>query len=115
MFLQLVTAAAPPPPSTRDCIDSLFLYTPLQTSALVETYASSEELETPSPASQNFWRNVEYLIYGDGIPSMIWNTTSRARRDEVANRQTVYNWMFGIDLSHAPELAKGHPYLKPTA
>jgi hypothetical protein len=82
---------------------------------LLETYAFSEELETPSPAAQNFWRNTEYLIYGDGIPSMIWNTTSRARRDEIANRQTVYNWMFGIDLSHGAELAKEHPYRKPTA
>ena len=82
---------------------------------LVETYAFSEQLETPSPAAQNFWRNTEYLVYGDGIPSMLWNTTSRARRDEIANRQTVYNWMFGIDLSHAAELVKEHPYRKPTA
>ncbi len=82
---------------------------------LLETYAFSEDLETPSPAAQNFWRNTEYLIYGDGMPSMIWNTTSRARRDEIANRQTVYNWMFGIDVSHAVELAKEHPYRKPTA
>jgi hypothetical protein len=82
---------------------------------LLETYAFSEELETPSPAGQSFWRNTEYLIYGDGIPSMIWPTASRARRDEVANRQTVYNWMFGIDLSHAGELAKDHPYPKPAA
>jgi hypothetical protein len=82
---------------------------------LVDAYAFSEQLETPSPAAQNFWRSTEYLIFGDGIPSMIWNTTSRARRDEIANRQTVYNWMFGIDLSHAAELAKEHPYRKPTA
>jgi hypothetical protein len=82
---------------------------------LLETYAFSEQLETPSPAGQNFWRNTEYLIYGDGIPSMIWNTASRLRRDEIGNRQTVYNWMFGIDLSHAAELAKEHPYLKPAA
>jgi hypothetical protein len=82
---------------------------------LLETYAFSEQLETPSPAAQNFWRNTEYLIYGDGIPSMIWNTTSRARRDEIANRQTVYHWMFGIDLAHAAELAREHPYRKPNA
>jgi hypothetical protein len=82
---------------------------------LLETYTFSEQLETPSPEAQNFWRNTEYLVYGDGIPSMIWNTTSRARRDEIANRQTVYNWMFGIDLSHAAELAKEHPYTKPAA
>ena len=82
---------------------------------LLETYAFSEQLETPSPAAQNFWRNTEYLIYGDGLPSMIWPTTSRARRDEIANRQTIYNWMFGIDLSHGAELAKEHPYRKPTA
>jgi hypothetical protein len=82
---------------------------------LLETYAFSEDLETPSPPAQNFWRNTEYLIYGDGMPSMIWNTTSRARRDEIANRQTVYNWMFGIDLSHGVELAKEHPYRKPNA
>ena len=82
---------------------------------LLETYAFSEDLETPSPPAQSFWRNTEYLIYGDGMPSMIWNTTSRARRDEIANRQTVYNWMFGIDLSHGVELAKEHSYRKPTA
>jgi hypothetical protein len=82
---------------------------------LLETYAYSEDLETPSPAAQNFWRATEYLIYGDGLPSAIWNTTSRARRDEVAYRQTLYNWMFGMDLSHAAELAKEHPYRKPAA
>jgi len=82
---------------------------------LLETYAFSEQLETPSPAAQNFWRNTEYLIYGDGIPSMIWNTTSRVRRDEIGNRQTVYSWMLGVDLSHAAELAKDHPYRKPAA
>ncbi|MEX3856420.1 hypothetical protein OKW33_003356 [Paraburkholderia atlantica] len=82
---------------------------------LLETYTFSEDLEIPSPASQIFWRNTEYLIYGDGIPSAIWNTTSRTRRDEIANRQTVYNWMFGIDLSHAADLAKEHPYRKPAA
>jgi hypothetical protein len=82
---------------------------------LLETYNHSEDLETPSPAAQNFWRTTEYLIYGDGLPSMIWNTTSRARRDEIANRQTVYNWMFGMDLSHAGELAKEHPYRRPAA
>jgi hypothetical protein len=84
-------------------------------SKVLETYAYSEQLETPSPASQLYWRNTEYLIYGDGMPSMIWNTASRLRRDEIANRQTVYNWMFGIDLSHAPELAAKHPYMKPAA
>jgi hypothetical protein len=82
---------------------------------LLETYAFSEDLETPSPAGQLFWRNTEYLIYGDGIPSLLPTTASRARRDEIANRQTVYNWMFGIDLSHAAELAKEHPYRKPAA
>jgi hypothetical protein len=82
---------------------------------LLETYAFSEDLETPSPAGQLFWRNTEYLIYGDGIPSLLPTTASRARRDEVANRQTVYNWMFGIDLSHGAELAKAHPYRKPAA
>jgi hypothetical protein len=82
---------------------------------LLETYAFSEDLETPSPAGQLFWRNTEYLLYGEGIPSLLPTTSSRARRDEVANRQTVYNWMFGIDVSHAAELAKEHPYRKPAA
>jgi hypothetical protein len=82
---------------------------------VLEAYAYGEQLQTPSPASQLFWRNTEYLIYGDGMPSMIWNTSSRMRRDEVANRQTVYNWMFGIDLSHAQELSTAHPYTKPAA
>ncbi len=84
-------------------------------SKVLEMYAFGEQLETPSPASQLFWRNTEYLIYGDGIPSMLWTTASRLRRDEIANRSTVYNWMLGIDLSHAQELAAAHPYLKPAA
>ena len=33
----------------------------------------------------------------------------------MANRLTAYYWMFGIDLSHAPELAVQHPYQKPAA
>jgi hypothetical protein len=82
---------------------------------VLETYAYGEQLETPSPAAQIFWRNMEYLLYGDGLPSTLWTTSSRIRKDEIANRQTVYNWMFGIDLSHAQELAREHPYRKPTA
>jgi hypothetical protein len=82
---------------------------------VLETYAYSEQLETPSLASQLFWRNTEYLMFGDGLPSMLWTTSSRVRRDEIANRLTVYNWMFGLDLSHAEELAAAHPYVKPAA
>lgn len=84
-------------------------------SKVLETYMFSEELETPSPASQSFWRNVEYMIYGDAVPSMLWTTSSRLRRDEAANRMTAYYWMFGLDLSHAAELAGKHPYQKPNA
>ena len=82
---------------------------------VLETYMFGERLETPSPASQQFWRNTEYLLFGDGIPSMLWTTASRLRRDEIANRLTVYYWMFGVDLAHAPELAASHPYEKPAA
>jgi hypothetical protein len=82
-------------------------------SKVLETYMFSEDLETPSPQSQQFWRNLEFLIYGDAMPSMLWTTSSRARRDEVANRLTTYYWMFGIDLSLAAEIAGKHPYQKP--
>jgi hypothetical protein len=82
-------------------------------SKVLETYMYSEQLETPSPPSQIFWRNLEYLIYGDAMPSMLWTTSGRARRDEVANRLTLYYWMFGIDLSHAQDIARQHPYVKP--
>ncbi len=84
-------------------------------SKVLETYMSGEQLETPSPASQAFWRNLEYLIFGDAIPSMVWTTSGRVRRDELANRLSAYYWMFGIDLSHAPEIAAQHPYQKPSA
>ena len=82
---------------------------------VLETYMFTERLETASPASQQFWRNTEYLLFGDGIPSMLWTTASRLRRDEIANRLTVYYWMFGVDLGHAHELAIAHPYEKPSA
>lgn len=49
------------------------------------------------------------------MPSMVWTTSSRLRRDEVADRLTTYYWMFGIDLSHAAEIAGRHPYQKPAA
>lgn len=84
-------------------------------SKVLETYMFSEQLETPSPASQQFWRNTEYLIYGDGMPSMVWSPVSRLRRDEVANRLTLYYWMFGLDIAHAGEAAEKHPYQKPAA
>jgi hypothetical protein len=84
-------------------------------SKVLETYMFSEQLETPSPASQQFWRNVEFLIYGDAMPSMLWTTSSRLRRDEIADRLTTYYWFFGIDLSHAQEIAAQHPYQKPAA
>jgi hypothetical protein len=58
---------------------------------------------------------LEFLIYGDATPSMLWTTTSRLRRDEVANRMTAYYWMFGLDLSHAADIAGQHPYNKPAA
>jgi hypothetical protein len=82
---------------------------------VLETYIFSERLETPSPASQQFWRNTEYLIYGDGLPTMLWAPTSRLRRDEIASRLTTYYRMIGADLSHAQELAATHPYEKPAA
>jgi len=82
---------------------------------VLETYMFTEQLETPSQESQLFWRNLEYLIFGDATPSMIWTTTSRSRRDEIADRLTSYYWMFGIDLSHAPDIAAQHPYQKPAA
>ena len=78
-------------------------------------YIHGGELETPSPASQLFWRNLEFLIYGDAMPSMVWTTSGRFRRDEQAERCSTYYWMFGIDLSHAPQLAAEHPYEKPAA
>lgn len=84
-------------------------------SKVLETYMFSEQLETPSAQSQLFWRNVEFLIFGDAMPSMLWTTSSRLRRDEVANRLTTYYWMFGIDLSHAAEIVGQHPYQKPAA
>lgn len=84
-------------------------------SKVLESYMFSEQLETPSPQSQLFWRNLEFLIFGDAMPSMVWTTSSRMRRDEVADRLTTYYWMFGIDLSHGAEIAGRHPYQKPAA
>jgi hypothetical protein len=83
-------------------------------SRLLSKYIRGGELETPSPESQLFWRNLEFLIYGDATPSMVWTTSGRIRRDEQAGRCSTYFWMFGIDLSHAPQLAAEHPYEKPT-
>lgn len=77
-------------------------------------YMYGGELETPSAQSQLFWRNLEFLIFGDAMPSMVWTTSGRLRRDEQANRLTTYYWMFGIDLSHAQEVAVRHPYEKPS-
>jgi hypothetical protein len=82
-------------------------------SKLLSKYIHGGDLETPSPASQLFWRNLEFLIYGDAAPSMVWTTSGRVRRDEQAGRCSTYFWMFGIDLSHAPQIAAEHPYEKP--
>jgi hypothetical protein len=82
-------------------------------SKLLSKYIRGGDLETPSPASQLFWRNLEFLIYGDAAPSMVWTTSGRVRRDEQAGRCSTYFWMFGIDLSHAPQIAGEHPYEKP--
>jgi hypothetical protein len=82
-------------------------------SKLLNKYIHGGELETPSPASQLFWRNLEFLVYGDAAPSMVWTTSGRLRRDEQASRCSTYYWMFGIDLSHAPQIAGEHPYEKP--
>jgi hypothetical protein len=84
-------------------------------SKVLETYMFTEQLEVPSPVSQMFWRNLEFLIFGDAMPSMLWTTSTRVRHDEVANRLSTYYWMFGIDLSHASEIAALHPYNKPAA
>jgi hypothetical protein len=82
---------------------------------VLEAYMFSERLETPSPATQQFLRNTEYLIYSDGLPTMVWTTASRLRRDEIANRMTWYYGMFGLDLAHAQQLSAQHPYEKPAA
>jgi hypothetical protein len=59
-------------------------------------------------------RNTEYLI-SDGLPTMVWTSASRLRRDEIANRMTAYYGMFGLDLAHAQQLSAQHPYEKPAA
>lgn len=82
---------------------------------VLETYMFSEQLPSPSFAAQQFLRNTEYLVYSDALPTMVWATASRLRSDEIANRMTLYYWMFGIDLSHAPELSAHHPYARPEA
>lgn len=82
---------------------------------VLETYMFSEQLPSPSFAAQQFLRNTEYLVYSDALPTMVWTTASRLRSDEIANRMTLYYWMFGIDLSHAPELSAHHPYPRPEA
>jgi len=84
-------------------------------SKVLEAYMFSERLETPSLATQQFLRNTEYLIYSDGLLTMVWTTASRLRRDEIANRLTAYYGMFGLDLAHAQQLAGQHPYDKPAA
>lgn len=110
------------PPSLWTNWDHLFYAYVIENTRLYEIcrrvldkYIHGGELETPSQASQLFWRNVEFLIYGDAMPSMFWTTSGRLRRDEQAERCSTYFWMFGIDLSHAPQLAVEHPYAKPAA
>jgi hypothetical protein len=83
-------------------------------SKVLETYMLTERLETPSFATQQFLRNTEYLI-SDGLPTMVWTSASRLRRDEIANRMTAYYGMFGLDLAHAQQLSVQHPYEKPAA
>ena len=46
------------------------------------------------------------------MPSMVGTTSGRTRRDEVANRLSTYYWMFGIDLSHAAEIAPANIRIK---
>jgi hypothetical protein len=82
---------------------------------VLHKYIHGGELESPSPAAQLFWRNLEFLIYGEATPSMVWTTSGRLRRDEQAERCSTYFWMFGIDLSHAAQIAVEHPYEKPVA
>jgi len=83
-------------------------------SKVLETYMLTERLETPSFATQQFLRNMEYL-FSDGLPTMVWTSASRLRRDEIANRMTAYYGMFGLDLAHAQQLSAQHPYEKPAA
>src|SRR5262249_44730135 len=61
---------------------------------VLETYISGEQLETPSPQSQLFCQNLEFLFFGPAMPSMVWTTSGGVRRDEVANRLTTYYRMF---------------------
>jgi hypothetical protein len=108
-----------PPPSNWDHLIYAYLVENTRIfdvfSKVLESYMFSELLPTPSFATQQFLRNTEYLMFSDGLPTMIWTTAGRLRRDEIANRLTVYYWMFGIDLSHAQEIGAAHPYTRPEA
>src|SRR5262249_49825643 len=84
-------------------------------SKLLEIWMFSERLPTPSFATQAFLRNTEYLLYGDGVPTMVWTTAGRLRRDEIANRMNIYYRMFGIEVAHAAAISAAHPYSKPEA
>jgi len=115
------TSAASPPLKATNWDHMIYAYVIENTriyeifSKVLETYMYTEQLETPTQESQLFWRNLEFLIFGDAMPSMLWTTSGRVRRDEIANRMTNYYWMFGLDLSHAGALAPKHPYQKPAA
>ncbi|HJS84714.1 MAG TPA: hypothetical protein VJ779_04585 [Acetobacteraceae bacterium] len=82
---------------------------------VLETYQFSERLETPSLRGQRFWRNTEYLVYADPMPTMVWSLFSRTRPDEAADRMSIYWWALGLDLPHARELLQKQPYEKPSA
>jgi hypothetical protein len=83
--------------------------------AVVHAYQHGEQLQVPSPATQRFVRNTEYLLYADPAPTTVWNLTSHTRKDEYAHRMTHYWRAFGLDLSHVNEIADTHHYEKPAA
>jgi hypothetical protein len=80
--------------------------------AVVEHVAFGESLGNLSAATRQFLRTTEWLVYSDAFPSSMLTSGNRLRRDDTANRMTIYYWMLGADLAHARELG---PYERPAA
>jgi len=80
---------------------------------VMETCCFSEQLGTLSTASQMFLRTTHALILSDPPPTTIWNVTGWECPDEISQRMATYWSMFGIELSHAADIAAKHQYAKP--
>jgi hypothetical protein len=80
---------------------------------VIREFTSGERLGVPrQPATYDWLRTTEELLYSYGIPFLTSSVVTQIRPDVRAMRRNAYYRMFGMDLNHGSDTGQPYPYDK---